>query len=32
MNETNKIGLSQINFKIINTPKIDDSGHEFQHI
>lgn len=23
------IGLSQINFEIINTPKTDNSGHEF---
>ena len=29
MNETSKIGLSQMNFKIINTPKMDNSGHEF---
>ena len=29
MNETSKIGLSHINFKIINIPKMDNSGHEF---
>ena len=29
MNETNKIGLSQINFETINTPKMDNNGHEF---
>ena len=29
MNETNKIGLSQINFEIINTPKMDNSGRKF---
>ena len=29
MNETSKIGLSQMNFKIINTSKMDNSGHEF---
>ena len=29
MNETSKIGLSQINFEIIYTPKMDDSGYEF---
>ena len=32
MNETSKISLSQINFEIINTPRMDNSGHEFQHI
>ena len=29
MNETRKIGLSQINFEIINNPKMDNSGDEF---
>ena len=32
MNETSKIGLSHINSKIINTPKLDNRGHELQHI
>ena len=29
INETSLVGLSQINFEIINTPKMDNSGHEF---
>lgn len=29
INEKTKIGLSQINFEIINTPKIDNTGHDF---
>ena len=29
INETGKNSLSQINFEIINTPKMDKSGHEF---
>ena len=29
MKKPSKIGLSQINFEIINTPKIDNTGHDF---
>ena len=29
MNEISKIGLSQIKFEIINTPKMDNHVHEF---
>ena len=28
MNEASKIGLSQTNFEIINTPKMGNNGHD----
>ena len=29
MNETTKVGLSQVNLEIINTPAMGNSGHGF---